>query len=232
MYRNALNLIFIIFIFLTFSCRKDTPVVVESKTSVSYLKAHDFYHSGKIEIKENYMPIYHPNINYENWEFIEIPSPSMGYIYKGLEDTPWIAPTFLSFKVDYNSPQDSITQRAYDLNYSYFVYKVNGFYISNGKREEIKSTTAKYLVHKINRTHHININRMSGYNQIVTSQWFGNVDTINKKINFEVYCTNRGFPSVSGKWLLEQNLRYGYKEPGDVILLKKIDNVVFTYYDR
>lgn len=232
---NLINISFLILSFLcVFGCGKDQTPPIEAKTSESYLKAHDFYNSGKIEIKEHFMPIYNPNLPYEKWEFYELPSPSKGYIYKSLADTPWLVPTFISFEVDYNSPQDSVTQKAFDKNYSYFVYEVKGFFIINGSKYEIKSYNAKYLKHKTNiqMPDLFNYAALRDPTQINTPRMFGLVDKIAKKIVFEAYFIDKPSLSVSSKYQIESLLQYGYKEPGDVKLLKKIDNIVFNYYER
>ncbi len=228
---KAFKLLMVIASLLVIGCKKDPPVS-EPKTSESYLKAHDFYNSGKIEIKENYMPIYNPNTNYEKWEFYELPAPSKGYIYKDLKDTPWIAPTFVSFEVDYNTPQDSVTQKAYDLNYSYNIYDVNGFYIANGLKDNFKPYTASYLVHKTNKSKLLYINGMRGMNQSYKPYWVGAIDDAKKTINFSVYFTDKGLSIVTGLWQFEQLLARGFKEPGDIKLIKQIDNVIFKYYER
>jgi hypothetical protein len=214
---NLINISFLILSFLcVFGCGKDQTPPIEAKTSESYLKAHDFYNSGKIEIKEHFMPIYNPNLPYEKGEFYELPSPSKGYIYKSLADTPWLVPTFISFEVDY------------------FVYEVKGFFIINGSKYEIKSYNAKYLKHKTNNEMPdlFNYAALRDPTQINTPRMFGLVDKIAKKIVFEAYFIDKPSLSVSSKYQIESLLQYGYKEPGDVKLLKKIDNIVFNYYER
>jgi hypothetical protein len=231
---KALKLILAFLVISILSCKKDTPIDPESKTSESYLRAHDFYNSGKIEIKEHFIPTYNPNLPYEKWEFYELPSPSKGYIYKSLVDTPWLVPTFISFEVDYDTPQDSVTQKAFDKSYSYFVYDVKGFFIINGSKYEIKSYHAKYLKHKTNNEMPdlFNYAALRDPTQINTPRMFGLVDKIAKKIVFEAYFIDKPSLSVSSKFQIESLLQYGYKEPGDVKLLKKIDSIVFNFYER
>jgi len=229
-------IILVILLFLN-SCTKhqvrvDPPV---TPPSPSYQNAHSYAvdTSGKRILRAQFLPNYDPFQKYDQWEFYELPSLTTGYIYKSLADTPWLVPTFLSFEVDYNTPQSAMSQRAHDKNSDYFVYRVNGYWIVNGEKSEIRSHHAVYLKHKTDplAPDLFNYAVVSGRYQKKTPRMYGVVDKHKKQIVFEAYFIRFINGTVRGKWQTEELLKYGYKKPGDVELHKKIDNVVFQYYD-